>query len=527
MKEKIDLSDQNEPKGTFVLEFRKRKDGRASSWYCRLRLSEKERLARQGRGSLYTAKALQAANKNAAMKEAIEWRRTWGPGNKKRAQLANIPSFGEAADRWLVHERQKAERVRAGGQRGRSTSQLRRWETSVRRYLKPVFADLPVNEIALADAERWASWRERYYVDGPGADEIKNAIEYVRNGKVIRRPAQARAKISKSTVAKDADAFTKVISFSRSEYPHLTWGQPISLRKVAQGTDETERRERFDRNQRKHIFEVASVRAHGPDFEDYEDPPFNREVLYNLIRFLWCTGLRVAEVKLLEVRHVLVLPTAEEVPVAVPTQDPTSFGYDGAVDEFTQDMAGDGPFYEYEFKYKFRVDWVKRKSHRRDVVPRLGIYNVMQRHLVCLGKRFGSVKGIDWSVPPATSDELQERLRSLPRKLPLFPNENGGVFSTMDRMHNRVLENTHGVDRDDNGDVFKRYPDGLREIDGRLMSLSCWRHTYASEMLEYFMKRQNPNLVNWLALNMGTSPAMIHRHYAHILAQDAEKDLAV
>lgn len=527
MKKGVDLSDPGEPKGTFVLQFRVRHDGRDSAWFCRLRLSEKERLARQGSGSRYVTKSLQATNKNAAMKAAIEWRGTWGPGNKKRAQLANVPSFGEAADRWLAHEVKKAARVRAGGQRGRSQTQIRRWETSVRRYLKPVFGELAVNEITLSDAERWASWRQRYYDDGPGRDEITNQIEYVRNGKVIRRPAQAQAKISKSTIAKDADAFSKVISFSRSEYPHLTWGQPVSLRKVAQETDETERRERFYRDQRGHIFEVASVRAHGAEFEDHDDPPFNREVLYNLIRFLWCTGLRVSEVKLLQIRHVIITPTAEDEPVFVPTTNVTSFGYDGTVDEFSQEMAETEDVDEYEFKYKFRVDWVKRKTHRRDVVPRLGIYNVMQRHLGHLGKHFGTARHADWSDPVPSADDIQARLRALPHELPLFPSASGGVFKTMDRMHNRVLERTLGVERDQNDNLFYKYPDGLRVIDGRKMSLSCWRHTYASELLEYFMKRKNPNLVNWLAHNMGTSPAMIHRHYAHILAQDAEKDLAV
>lgn len=515
MKKQHDLSREDEPKNTYVLRYRVRKDGRSSTWVVRLRLDEHERIGREG-GSRYVEASLSTTKLPEAMRRAVEWRQKWGPGNKKKAQLANVPPFGEAADRWLKHEVEKAARVRSGGQRGRSAAQIRRWETCVKRYLKPVFGDLPVNEITLADAERWASWRQRYYVDGPGRDEIANQIEYYRGGKLIKRPAQARAKISKSTIAKDADAFSKVISFARSEYPHLTWAQPVSLRKVAKETDDPEARLRFSRDQRGHIFEYASVRAHGLDFETYEDPPFNREVLYNLVRFLWCTGLRVSEVKLLRVKHILIIPTSEDQPVYVPTNNVTSFGYDGSIDEFSQEMAENEDVDEYHFKYKFHIDWVKRKIHRRDVIPRLGIYNVMQRHLDHLDKHFRAAEGVTWTYPTTDGDEIVERLRALPKELPLFPSVDGGVFNTMDKMHNRVLERVRGD-----------FPDGLRVIDGRMMSLSCWRHTYASELLEYFMKRENPNLVNWLAQNMGTSPAMIHKHYGHILAQAAEKDLMV
>lgn len=513
----VDLSDRGESKNTFILKFRTRKDGRTSTWVGRLRLPEKDRVARKGNGNPYVTVSLGTVDQAEAMKKAIDWRRNWGPGNRKKAMLANTPTFGDAADRWLEHENAKAMRVRASGQRARSRAQIRRWDTSVRRYLKPVFGDLPVNEIALDDAQRWASWRQRYYVDGPGAEEIENGIEYERNGKSIKRPAQARAKIRRSTIGKDADAFSKVISFARSEYPHLIWSQPVSLLKVAKETDETEPRLRFSRAQRGHVFENASVRAHGINFETYEDPPFNREVLYNLVRFLWCTGLRVSEAKLLKVKHVLVIPTLPETPMFVPTDNVVSFGYDGSVDEFSQEMAQAEPSVDqYEFKYKFAVDWVKRKIHRRKVTPRLGIYNVMQRHLDHLDNNLGTLDDVDWTYPTTSSDEIVRRLSSLPAELPLFPNADGGTFDTMDRMHNRLLESVRGD-----------FPDGLRVIDGQTMSLSCWRHTYASELLEYYMKQSNPNLVNWLAGNMGTSPAMIHKHYGHILAEAAEKDLMV
>jgi integrase len=514
MKKPIDISDPGEPEGTFVLQYRVRKDGRSSTWRCRLRLSEKDRLARQGRGSPYVTAALQATNKNTAMKQAIEWRRNWGPGNKKRAKLANIPTFAEAADRWLAHEEAKTEQARARGQRARSDDAIRRWRSCLERYLKPVFGDLPANGITLADGARWASWRQRYYVDGPGVLEIEHGVPYFRGGKEIRRPAQPTFTLDPSTISKDADAFVKALAFARSEYPHLEWSEPISLRRAATGLDQPEPRLRFTREQRSHIFEVASVRAHGVEGEHINDPPFNREVLYNLVRFLWCTGLRVAEVKRLKVSDILITPCAKDRTIYVPHEDVTSLGFEGPVDEFSQETAEDDPHAaEYDFQYRFRVDWVKHRSHRREVTPRLGIYNVMDRHLRQLERHFGKERRHPYTF---TRKSVISMIAHLDGDLLLFPDAGGDEFKTMGKMHDRLLAAVRGD-----------FPDGLRVIQGQKMSLSCWRHTYASELLEYFLERQKPNLVEYLAKNMGTSPAMIHRHYGHILARAAESELMV
>ncbi|GIK48245.1 MAG: hypothetical protein BroJett013_09420 [Alphaproteobacteria bacterium] len=514
MKKLIDLSDPGEPKGTFVLRYRVRKDGRNSTWCCRLRLNEKERMARQGRGSLYVTAALQGTNKNTAMKQAIEWRRNWGPGNKKRAKLANIPTFAEAADRWLAHEEAKAEQARARGQRARSVDAIRRWRSCLERYLKPVFGDLPANGITLADGARWASWRQRYYVDGPGVLEIEHGVPYFRGGKEIRRPAQPTFTLDPSTISKDADAFVKVLAFARSEYPHLEWSEPISLRRAATGLDQPEPRLRFTREQRSHVFEAASVRAHGVEGENINDPPFNREVLYNLVRFLWCTGLRVAEVKRLKVSDIIITPCPKGKTILVPHEDVTTLGFEGPVDEFSQEAVVDDPHAtEYDFYYRFRVDWVKHRSHQREVTPRLGSFNVMDRHLRQLERHFGKERHHPYAFDRKSVTRLIEHLDG---DLLLFPDADGNEFKTMGKMHERLLAAVRGD-----------FPDGLRVIHDQKMSLSCWRHTYASELLEYFLERQKPNLVEYLAKNMGTSPAMIHRHYGRILARAAESELMV
>lgn len=516
MQHDVDLSDKGEPKNTFILRFRVRDDGRDSTWVSRLRISEDERVARNGKGSPYVVKSYRTTDLTEAMKQAVQWRQGWGPGNSKKARLANVPTFAQAADRWLNFERLKAAQVRGAGKRSRSETTLSRWDTCVRRYLKPIFGQLPVNAITRDDGERWGSWRQRYYVDGPGKDEIENDVEYIRGGKKVKRPAQANPKLPRNTLAKDADAFNKVLAFSRSEYPHLRWAEQISLLDVGVATEEAEARDPFDRSQRSHIFEAASARAHGVDFERYDDPPFNREVLYNLVRFLWCTGLRIAEVKRLRVKHVLIMAVPDQEPIFVPNEDATTLGYEGVVDEFSQEMLKDDPDAdEYGFKYQFNIDWVKRKSHRRKVVPRLGIYGVMQRHLGHLERHFANSVG-DRPLPVTSHDDMADLLSSLPANLPLFPDERGREFGTMGKMHNRLLDKVRGD-----------FEHGLRVIDGRTMSLSCWRHTYATELLGYFITRQNPNLVHWLAKNMGTSPSMIHKHYGHILMKAAEKEFMV
>jgi integrase len=270
-----------------------------------------------------------------------------------------------------------------------------------------------------------------------------------------------------------------------------------------------------------HIFENASSRAHGFDFEDWEDPQFNREMLYNLVRFLWCTGLRVAEVKRLKVKHVVLNPTKRGKVIYAPKADVTTLGYlledvnEAMVESVSQAIAMKDPDAEqYNYQFKFRIDWVKHKRHRRVVTPRLPIYNVMHRHLEQLERMFAAPRRGHRRIND--HKDVTKILNALPPELPLFPSESGGPFSTMSRMHDVLLRNT--------------FCDGRAtsySVDGRKMSLSCWRHTYATDLLNDFIERERPNLVEFLARNMGTSTAMIERHYGHILAQAADSDLMV
>jgi hypothetical protein len=63
----------------------------------------------------------------------------------------------------------------------------------------------------------------------------------------------------------------------------------------------------------------------------------------------------------------------------------------------------------------------------------------------------------------------------------------------------------------------------LLHINGKKMSLSSWRHTYASEMIEALARSRRPNMIRFLASNMGTSEAMIEQHYGQILPTFASK----
>ncbi|WP_158764637.1 hypothetical protein [Terricaulis silvestris] len=106
--------------------------------------------------------------------------------------------------------------------------------------------------------------------------------------------------------------------------------------------------------------------------------------------------------------------------------------------------------------------------------------------------------------------------KGLPKDMPLFPAYDGGRFS-IGKQHDNLL----------NDCIDDACPKGLLYVDGRRMSLSSWRHTYASEMIEAFAQSRTPNMVTILARNMGTTEKMIDQYYGHLLPSFAKERLRI
>lgn len=106
---------------------------------------------------------------------------------------------------------------------------------------------------------------------------------------------------------------------------------------------------------------------------------------------------------------------------------------------------------------------------------------------------------------------------TLSEDLPLFPCLDGRVLADLGKHHDRLLDDA----------LSKQFDEGLLHIDGKRMSLSSWRHTHVTEMLSILAKKKTPNLVSFLAKNIGSSEAMIEKHYGHLIPEMARDELRV
>lgn len=154
----------------------------------------------------------------------------------------------------------------------------------------------------------------------------------------------------------------------------------------------------------------------------------------------------------------------------------------------------------FEFEVNFPA--IKHVSHARLAVPRIEVEDWFLWHVDILQSRF----------PRPTKN-----LRDLDQRLPLFPDWNGKRLTTVDDNHDSLLAACKNANT----------PDGLLHINGKKMSLSSWRHTYATEMIEAFARNRKPNMISFLAKNMGTSEDMIEEHYGHLIPTFAKDELRI
>jgi integrase len=484
----VDLSRDGEPEHHFVLSYRTRSDGRRSTWVCRLRLPKSERSSHWP----YSTFSLRTTDLTVARERAFAWRREQDAALATQHQM---PTFRAVSESWLQHIETERNLALELGEKALGIDQFRRYRTSVRRYLQPFFEDVPINAISKKKTDGYGHWRRTFYTRGPGRDESE--IVYERDGKTVAMPSRKTTQPARSTVAKDAEVFNKIIAYAISVHGDLEWLGKPTLEGVTVGSRSPTRRPRFEHDHVRAVLKVAEQRAYAANLAKRPRHRYARQVLLSLIRFLWCTGARTSEALVLRIRDIKTVNASRETRVPAVGRLQTQFKGDWTAPDLNHpDVDWANAIYDYEIHFPA----IKHVSHERRATPRLEFEDWYAWHGKILGSRFGGTF-----------------LSKLDPDLLLFPDWEGERLTTVDDNHDSLLESCKS----------KKWPDGLLRINGKKMSLSSWRHTYASEMIEAFAKSRRPNMIRFLASNMGTSEAMIEQHYGQILPAFAKDELRI
>jgi len=207
-----------------------------------------------------------------------------------------------------------------------------------------------------------------------------------------------------------------------------------------------------------------------------------RIVIRAMTQFMWLTGVRTAEAVRLTAKSIRYIPVRHG-PDGAAKEIPLYSRFDYRIDgSWTDRSAHEQTTLDAE--YVVIVPPVKHRSHGREAIPREEFLYWVTSHGQYLSSVFGGKPHNYFNVFDTLSEDL-----------PLFPCLDGRVLADLGKHHDRLLDDA----------LSKQFDEGLLHIDGKRMSLSSWRHTYVTEMLSILAKKKTPNLVSFLAKNIGPS----------------------
>ena len=439
--------------GTFVIGRRRRNDGRSETLVARLRIPLEER---KNKRNPYLTKSLKTTDIENAKKKAFEWRQQILLRSDQT--FRGLPDFRTAYSMWIDYVRSG----RSGKER------IRRFETSFNSNLLPFFDSVPIAAINQKSMNDWLLWR-------------------------LEHNSSKDGNVKESTIQKDKHALGQFARWlDRNFATDLTSKISLDLDNFF-GSSET-RRHRFSTKQADQLIDVARARAE-QELKATHKEYWSRCLIFGLISVLRYTGMRVSEARLLKFRDVKVVETTTNRRIDFMRQisSKTSVSEQEADSSYAWDMAG----------LVFSIPPVKHVSHKRNVAPRPTLIPEWLDYLDLLRSRILGYTSFPLGCPHKSltntqySDEFE-----IPEDLPVFPLLNGRPFQRISRPHDTLLR---CAEREIGGSFLMQ--------NGEKMSASNWRPTYATEMIDTWISREEDVPIFTLAENMGTSVAMIYKHY--------------
>jgi len=374
-------------------------------------------------------------------------------------------NFEKVANDWREHL--KADSL-VKGPSGRplvNQSAVKRYGIILDRYLLPFFRTRSIIQITHQDCRDYIQWRKRYYRDGPGRDQ--DLITFKRGGKEMSRPAKKTMRPAFSTLHKDAVVFNHVLRHA-IERMRIVMPNPPRIRFEKTDEDRDTRRPRFSRDEMARLLAELGTRAVRRRKQNYL-VYYYRNLLWFLVRFLHDSGLRPSEVMWLQRRHL-----------------------DGRGRALRVAVARDNP-------------GLKQLIHARKVIPTTGLHATVLALF-----NFYAHEGVPWlhsDLPDSIDSPEKVRFYHFPDDFWIWSHPDGSRVESMDHSFANALKDL-----------------GLEKHQGKRRSLYSLRHTYASEQIEMGATK---NGVALLCSNLGTSEAMLRKHYGQALSELSADDLQI
>ncbi len=203
---------------------------------------------------------------------------------------AKVRSFEQVAEEFITHiiaESERGERAKSDGEK---------FPAIIRRYFIGYFGQKPFDTIKESDVTRYLEWRKEYWRTGPGKDV--SHIEYVRNGRRLRRPA---AKVTPSLSRQRGEAVllrALLRQAAKWGYWKATQIPDVSVPKVIANP-----RPSFTLGEFSRLHDLAVQRTADLGITDYLRR--DRAILLAYINLAAHTGMRPTEIKNLNWGDVL------------------------------------------------------------------------------------------------------------------------------------------------------------------------------------------------------------------------------
>lgn len=202
---------------------------------------------------------------------------------KAKYGLALVPkSFGAVANMYI---QELKDEIAAGLRNKRN---LRDYEPIIERYFKPYFSTRPIDTIQTKDITAYRDWRNMYWTTGPGAEQ--KYIEYVRNGKRIRRPIPKRPAPSKQSVNVE-NVVLRGIFNTALKHDHVKEHQLPNIRTPIGPKNEHRRRAAFTKEEYETLISFLFNWWREAD-QRWPELAARRRLLWRYVTFLFHSGLR-------------------------------------------------------------------------------------------------------------------------------------------------------------------------------------------------------------------------------------------
>jgi site-specific recombinase XerD len=167
---------------------------------------------------------------------------------------------------------------------------IKDYGSTLERYIRPFFGDKAITQITLEMLKAFASWRNSYWTEGPGA-KLK-FIEYKRGGKLIRRPVPESYRKAPKRLSLEEIVLRKLFNLAAERGWMQVAQIPLVKLEVTSKTrrdkGKNSRRPAFTKGQYKKILDELS----GKNDSSMEATDIRDLYLYAFIVLLFTTGLR-------------------------------------------------------------------------------------------------------------------------------------------------------------------------------------------------------------------------------------------